>query len=177
MELEFNIVAFKITLEINIMLDFEFIKNNYIKLVDAIIKYLDKFTEEAYYYKPTEKSNAVAWIVPHIAAFEKEKVMDFIENYTFDKVMSDENIVKYHPGVDGYKLKQNEMMTKEKAIEHLEAAKKASLKFLDDLINNAETTKDVDQDFVFARYMLSYSHTLEHYGQLKYLLGTYNRTH
>lgn len=158
------------------MHDFELVKNNYSKLRNVLIKYLEKFDEEAYLYKPTEKSNAVAWIVPHIVAFEKEEVMDFIEGYKFEIIISDEDIDKYKPGVDGYAFSEKELMTKDEAIKHLQIALEISVKFLVKIINNADEIDEVDKDMAFTRYMLNISHETEHYGQLKYLLGTYIRT-
>lgn len=159
------------------MYDFDLIKNNYTKLRNALIKYLEKFDDSAYYYKPTDKSNAVAWIVPHIVAFEKEKVMDFIEGYKFKTIMSDEDVAKYRPGVDGFAFSENELMTKDEAIKHLQLTLEISIKFLDDIINNADEIDNVDRDIVFARYMLNINHETEHYGQMKYLLGTHMRIH
>jgi len=77
------------------MPDFKLLKVQYLKLRESIIKYLDQFDEESYFYQPTIKSNATAWIIPHISAFEKLMVIDKIEGYNFGIFISQEEIEKY----------------------------------------------------------------------------------
>lgn len=157
------------------MYDFELIKSNYLKLRSALIKYLDRFDEEGYFYQPTEKSNATAWIIPHIVAFEKMMVTDRITGFKFSKFISQENVDKYKPTVDGFAFTKDELLPKEDAIVLLEKSKEVLLKFLEDIIHDVEAVSKVDKDAVFSKFMLNFGHETEHYGQIKYLLGTYNR--
>jgi len=159
------------------MKDFELIKANYLKVRASIIKYLEKFDEERYFYQPTEKSNSAAWIVPHIVAFEKVMVTDQIENYEFSEFISTVDVEKYKPGVDGFNFTKKDMLTKEEAIILLTKAHEISIQFLDDIINQSDKISEIDAEQAFSRYLLNFSHEMEHFGQLKYLLGTYNRNH
>ncbi|MBN1330315.1 MAG: DinB family protein [Candidatus Heimdallarchaeota archaeon] len=159
------------------MKDFELIKSNYLKVRASIIKYLEKFDDDRYFYQPTEKSNSTAWIVPHIVAFEKVMVTDHIENYDFASFISTEDVEKYKPGVNGFAFTKKQMLTKEQAIELLTKVQDVSMQFLDDMINESEAISEVDAEIAFSKYLLNFSHEMEHFGQLKYLLGTYNRTH
>ena len=158
------------------MKDFELLKSNYLKLREAMIKYLSKFEDDSYFYQPTDKSNATAWIVPHIVAFEKVMVTDKILGYDFLEFISKEDVEKYKPTVDGFSFTKEQMMTKEEAIKLLEKTKEVSIQFLDNMINQTERIKNVDPEIAFDRYMLNFSHETEHLGQLKYLLGTWIRT-
>ena len=126
---------------------------------------------------PTEKSNAVAWIVPHIAAFEKIMVIDKIEGYVFDSFISPEAVEQYRPGVNGFSFKQDDLLSLEEAILLLQEAQKVSITFLDELITQSPTVQAVEPQIAFERYLLNFSHETEHFGQLKYLLGTWQRTH
>ena len=157
------------------MPDFKLLKMQYLKLREAIIKYLDKFDEESYFYQPTTKSNATAWIVPHISAFEKLKVIDTIEGYNFGIFISQEECEKYKPGVDALNFKKEELMGKKQAIELLRKTQEVSIKFLDDMITQTNSVKAVDPENAFNRYSLNFSHETEHYGQIKYLIGTWKR--
>lgn len=143
---------------------------------EAVIKFLDRFDESSYYYQPTLKSNTTAWIIPHISAFEKLMVVDKIVGYNFSEFISQENIDKYKPNVGGFKFKKEEMMSKEQAIELLKRTQEVSVKFLDDLIAQNDSVKEMDPETAFNRYLLNFSHETEHYGQIKYLIGTWQRT-
>lgn len=158
-------------------MDFELIKANYLQLRRAMMKYLEKFDEESYFYQPTEKSNAVAWIVPHIAAFEKIMVADKITGYDFEEFITTEDVEKYKPSVAGYAYAKDQMMSIEDAIALLKKTMEVSNAFLDEIVHDSEKVKDVDKTIVFDKYMLNFSHETEHYGQIKYLLGTFKRTH
>ena len=157
------------------MNDIEFAKAQYLKLRVAVIKFLDKFDDESYYYQPTEKSNSTAWIVPHISAFEKLMVTDKIPGFAFDDFITPEDIAKYKPGVDGFAFGRKDMMDIEEAVELLERTQEVSVSFLDDLIDDAASAKDVDMQNAIDKYLFNFSHETEHYGQLKYLLGTWER--
>lgn len=156
------------------MSDYIFIKNQYVKLRDSLITYLGKFNEESYFFQPTRVSNSPAWIAPHISAFEKIMVVDKIPGYAFEKFISQEDIDKYKPGVDAFSFAKDEMMSTEKAIELLKKTKDCSLKFLNALIDGTSGS-NVDPEIVKEKYLLNFSHETEHYGQLKYLLGTWKR--
>ena len=158
------------------MLDFELVKNTYLKLRASVIKYLEKFNEESYYYQPTNKSNATAWIVPHIVAFEKVMVVDRIQGYNFPLFIIQADVDKYKPAVDGFNFKREEMMTKVEAIELLQQAQEVSIEFIDNIINQSDDVIDVDPQIAFDRYLFNFSHETEHLGQMKYLLGTWKRT-
>ena len=159
------------------MYDFDLRKEQYQKLREAVIKFLDKFDEDRYFYQPTNKSNSTAWIVPHISAFEKIMVTDQIKGYTFDQYISAEEVEKYKPGVDGFSFKKSEMMRKEEAIKLLRKTQVVSVQFIDNLIIQDPSIKDVNQEIAFNRYLINFSHETEHFGQLKYLIGTWERTH
>ena len=156
------------------MNDFTFIKTQYVKLRDSLIAYLEKFNDDSYFFQPTKVSNTPAWIIPHISAFEKIMVVDKISGYEFEEFISQENIDKYKPGVDAFSFAKEEMMSIGKAIELLKKTKDCSLKFLDVLIKN-KAVSDVDRENAMEKYLLNISHETEHYGQLKYLLGTWKR--
>ncbi|MGC9781382.1 MAG: DinB family protein [Candidatus Heimdallarchaeota archaeon] len=158
------------------MKDFELIKANYLRLRSSVINYLGKFNDDSYYYQPTDKSNSVAWIVPHIVAFEKVMVTDKIKGYKFKRFITQEDIEKYKPAVDGYVFKKKELMNVEEAIKLLNETQNVSIKFLDDTINGSDSTNEVDLEIAFDKYLLNFSHETEHLGQLKYLLGTWKRT-
>lgn len=156
------------------MSDFIFIKNQYVKLRDSLITYLGKFNEESYFFQPTKVSNSPAWIIPHISAFEKIMVVDKIPGYEFENFISQENIDKYKPGVDAFSFTKEDMMSVGKAMELLKKTKDCSMNFLDALIDGISVS-NVDQKIAMEKYLLNFSHETEHYGQLKYLLGTWKR--
>jgi len=157
------------------MKDFELLKANYLKLRENMIKYIGKFEEESYFYQPTEKSNAVAWIVPHIAAFEKVMVVDKILGYNFSKFISKEDVEKYKPAINGFEFTKKDLLPMDQAIKLLEKTKEVSINFLDEMINQTDTISEVNLEITYDRYMLNFSHETEHLGQLKYLLGTWKR--
>jgi hypothetical protein len=68
-------------------------------------------------------------------------------------------------------------MSKDEAIKYLQAAQEVSVKFFEDIISRTDSIKNINQNIAFNRFMLNYDHETEHYGQLKYLLGTFKRTH
>ena len=157
-------------------MDFELLKDSYLKLRKSVIKYLDGFDEESYHYQPTEKSNSTAWIIPHIVAFEKLMVTDKISGYVFPEFISQDNVDIYKPTVDGFNFSKEDLLTKEEAIKLLEKTQKVSIEFLDKMINQNEEIKNVEKATAFDRFLFNFSHETEHLGQLKYLLGTFKRT-
>ena len=101
-------------------------------------------------------------------------VTDNIAGYDFPQFISQMDVDKYKPGVDGFTFTQKEMLTKTEAIELLEKAQEVSVLFLDGLIHGS--AEEIDIEVATSKYQLNFSHETEHFGQLKYLLGTYNRT-
>ena len=140
------------------MKDFELLKGNYLKLRTAFINYLEKFDSESYYYQPTKKSNSTAWIVPHIAAFEKIMVINKILGFNFKEFISEEDVEKYKPAIDGFNFSKDQMMTKEEAISLLRKTEEVSINFLDCVINQSESIVNIDPEIAFDRYMLNFSH-------------------
>ncbi|MFW9968506.1 MAG: DinB family protein [Candidatus Thorarchaeota archaeon] len=157
------------------MKDIEFVKSQYLKLRESLIKFLSNFDDESYFYQPTDKSNSTAWIVPHISAFEKIMIADKISGYTFAEFITSDDILKYKPGVDGFAFNREQMLGKEEAIALLQRTKEVSVRFLDDLIEESSFAKEVDPQNAVEKYLFNFSHETEHYGQLKYLLGTWKR--
>jgi hypothetical protein len=155
--------------------DLELVKSLYLKLRDSLIAFLGKFDDDSYFYQPTPKSNATAWIVPHISAFEKLMVTDKIPGFDFPQFITPENVAIYKPGVEAYALTRDEMMEISEAIELLKQTEKVSIGFLDDMIGGRDSIREVDRSVVIDKYLLNFSHETEHFGQLKYLLGTWNR--
>jgi hypothetical protein len=158
------------------MNDLELVKSLYVKLREGLIAYLRKFDDGSYFYQPTPISNSAAWIVPHISAFEKIMVTDKIPGFDFPQFITPEDVAKYKPGVDAFTFTKDEMMGISEAIDLLKKTQEVSIAFLDDLIAGKDSTKDVDKSVAVDKYLFNFSHETEHYGQLKYLLGTWKRT-
>jgi hypothetical protein len=157
------------------MTDLLFVRKQYLALRESFISFLGKFNDDSYFYQPTTKSNSAAWIVPHISAFEKIMVTDKIGGYEFPEFITLENVNKYKPGVDGFAFSKDDMLGIAEAIELLERTREVSIGFLDDMISEAASVKDVDPKTAIDKYLFNFSHETEHYGQLKYLLGTWKR--
>jgi hypothetical protein len=155
--------------------DMELVESLYTKLRESLIAYLGKFNEDSYFYQPTPKSNAAAWIVPHISAFEKVMVTDKISGFDFPEFIGPDDVAKYRPGVEAYTLNKGEMMGISEAIELLKRTQEVSLGFLDDMIAGRDSMRNVDRTVAFEKYLFNFSHETEHLGQLKYLLGTWKR--
>jgi hypothetical protein len=157
------------------MNDLELVKSLYSNLRESLIAFLGKFDDGGYFYQPTPKSNAAAWIVPHISAFEKLMVTDKISGFDFNQFITPEDVAIYKPGVDAYTFTRDEMMGISEAIELLRLTQKVSMGFLDDMIVGRDSIREVESAVVVDKYLLNFSHETEHYGQLKYLLGTWKR--
>ncbi|MFW9849800.1 MAG: DinB family protein [Candidatus Thorarchaeota archaeon] len=155
------------------MNQFEFIKGQYLKLRASTIRLLENFHGDSYYYQPTKVSNSTAWIVPHISAFEKIMVADKIDGYKFPRFISEDDVAKYKPMVDGYAFDRDEMMGVAKAVDLLEKTRDISVAFLEIMID--DPPKNIDAKNAAEKYLLNISHETEHLGQLKYLLGTWKR--
>ena len=155
------------------MSDLRFIIQQYSKLRDSLVNYLGKFNDESYFYQPTKVSNSPAWIVPHISAFEKVMVVDKIPGLALSEFISPNDVAIYRPGVEAYSFTSDQLMGLDDAIKLLEKTKEVSCAFLEELASGQ--SREVDMDVASERYLLNYSHETEHYGQLKYLLGTWKR--
>ncbi|MGY5874997.1 MAG: DinB family protein [Candidatus Thorarchaeota archaeon] len=159
------------------MSDFELIKTEYQKLRTGLIKWLDKFNDDSYFYQPTEMSNSAAWIVPHISAFERVMVVDKIEGYEFTEFITDRDIAIYRPGVKAYAFEEDELMSMDDAIALLRKTEEVSIQFIDSMIAKDDSVKHVDESVGFRKFLFNILHETEHYGQLKYLSGTWTRLH
>jgi hypothetical protein len=158
------------------MNELEFILARYLKLREAIANWLRKhFDEAAWHFQPTPQSNAAAWIVPHLFVFEQIKVYDQIPGYTFPRLAADELVARYRPGAPGYSLRLEESMGLEEAIDYLAQARTITETFLGALLAGDPAVAGLDRRLVFDRYFLNFTHDTEHYGQLKYLTGTWQR--
>jgi len=101
--------------------------------------------------------------------------MDKIQEYNFGEFISQADVDKYRPGVDGFLFNKEDIMNKEEAIELLDKTQKISVEFLDNMISKADSIKNVDEEIAKKQYLLNFSHETEHLGQLKYLIGTWKR--
>ncbi|MFW9801492.1 MAG: hypothetical protein ACFFFC_02515 [Candidatus Thorarchaeota archaeon] len=158
------------------MNDLELVKSMYTRLRESLIAYLGKFDDGSYFYQPTSKSNAAAWILPHISAFEKLMVTDKIPGFKFPQFITPEKVAIYKPGVEAYEFTKDELLGISEAIELLKQTQEVSMGFLDDMIAGRDSVREVDRALAVAKYLLNFSHETEHFGQLKYLLGTWKRT-
>jgi hypothetical protein len=155
-----------------------FIHDNYLKLRDAIASWIrDNFGGAAWYYQPTPLSNPAAWIVPHLIAFEQQYVYDQIPGYSFPRGASPEVVERYKPGVAGFSLGKGNLMSAEEALAGLTRLREISNRFFSDLRSEGAGARGVDRDKVFELYQHNSSHDTEHFGQLKYLSGTWSRLH
>ena len=158
------------------MNELEFMLHRYLKLREAIANWLKKnFDEGAWYYQPAPTANAAAWIVPHLIVFEQIKVYDQIPGYAFHRVATDEQVERYKPGAAGYAMGRGELMTMEEALVGLAAARKITEAFFHALLTDSPLTAGIDRRVAFDRYFLNFTHDTEHYGQIKYLTGMWQR--
>ena len=154
------------------------IQDTYVKLRDAIASWIrDHLGGEAWYYQPTPLSNPAAWIVPHLIAFEQKYVYDEIPGYAFSRGASLEVVERYKPGVDGFAMGKRNLMTAEDALAGLARLREISDRFLSEIRSNSPGTQGVDRQKVLEVYQHNSSHDTEHFGQLKYLSGTWGRLH
>ena len=158
------------------MNELEFILARYLTLRDAIINWLgEHFDDAAWYYQPTPQANAAAWIVPHLVVFEQIKVYDQIPGATLPRIATDAEVARYKPGAAGYAMPRAELMGLEDAVTALLRARAATEAFLGKLMANNPAFSGVDRRLVFDRLFLNFTHDTEHYGQLKYLTGLWQR--
>ncbi len=154
------------------------VRDTYLKLRDAIASWIrDQLRSEAWYYQPTPLSNSAAWIVPHLIAFEQQFVYDKIPGYRFPRGATAEVVERYKPGVAGYSMGKADLMTAEEALAGLARLRETSDRFLSDMQSGSARTKGVDPRLVSDVYQHNASHDTEHFGQLKYLSGTWSRLH
>lgn len=156
----------------------EFIHGRYVKLREAIRNWLGKHSdEESWYFQPVPQANSAAWIVPHLLAFEQIKVYRQIPGGRFPELLSPEQEARFRPGAAGYAMERGELMTLADALDGLARAQEASTRFLAALRAGDPELQEVDRQLVFDRYFLNFTHDTEHYGQLKYLTGVWQRRH
>jgi|WetSurMetagenome_2_1015567.scaffolds.fasta_scaffold589448_2 hypothetical protein len=154
------------------------VQEAYGKLRDAIASWIrDRLRGEAWYYQPTPLSNPAAWIVPHLIAFEQAFVYDAIPDYPFPRGASPEVVERYKPGVDGFALGKARLMTVEEAMAGIARLRGISDGLFADIRSGSTRAGGVDRRKVIAVYQHNASHDTEHFGQLKYLSGTWDRLH
>lgn len=131
----------------------------------------------AWYYQPTPLSNPAAWIVGHLLAFEQQFVYDQIHGYAFPRGASTEVVERYKPGVDGFSMGERNLMPAEEALEGLARLRGISDRFFSEILSGGTAARAVDRLKVVELYQHNASHDTEHFGQLKYLSGTWSRLH
>jgi hypothetical protein len=158
------------------MNDLEFMLNRYLKLREAIANWLKKnFDEDAWYFQPAPAANSAAWIVPHLIVFEQIKVYDQIPGYAFHRVATEEQVARYKPGAAGYAMGRGELMPMHDVLVGLAATRKITETFFHALLTDSPLVAEVDRRVAFDRYFLNFTHDTEHYGQIKYLTGLWQR--
>ena len=154
------------------------IHDNHLKLRDAIASWIrDHLGGAAWYYQPTPLSNPAAWIVPHLLAFEQQYVYDQIPGYSFPRGVSLEVVERYKPGVAGFSMGEGNLMSAEEALAGLTRLREISDRFFSEILSGSAGAGEVDRGQVFELYQHNSSHDTEHFGQLKYLSGTWGRLH
>ena len=150
------------------------IHEGYLRLRDAVASWIkDNLGGAAWYYQPTPKSNSAAWIVGHLIAFEQQYVYDQIPGYAFPRGASAAVVERYKPGVAGYAMGEGELMSAEEALAGLARLREISDRFLSEV--SSGTAAAVDRGLVTECYRHNAVHDTEHFGQLKYLSGTWSR--
>ncbi len=158
------------------MEEMEVIRKSYLDLRDAIASWVrDQLDGKAWYYQPTPLSNPAAWIVGHLIAFEQEYVYDQIPGYSFPRGATAEVVERYRPGVAGYAMGEKSLMSAREALAGLARLRGITDRFLRELLSGAAAAKAVDQGQVRDAYQHNFTHDTEHFGQLKYLTGTWGR--
>jgi hypothetical protein len=154
------------------------IRNDYLELRDAIATWVrDHLQGDSWYYQPTPLSNTPAWIVGHLIAFEQQFVYDTIPGYAFPRGASLEVVERYKPGVAGFSLGKEALMPAGEALEGIARLREISDRFLSAVGSSAPAVSAVDRRNVIEAYAHHTRHDTEHFGQLKYLSGTWERLH
>lgn len=154
-----------------------FVHSSYLKLRDAIVAWVRKsLAGDAWYFRPSPLANSAAWILPHLVAFEQTKVHDRIAGHGLPRLALPEMVERYKPGVAGYSMPEGELMGLEEALAAVARAREMTDRFFAQLQAGDPAVAGVDRALVFERYLLNFTHDTEHYGQLKYLSGTWERT-
>jgi hypothetical protein len=152
------------------------VHDNHLKLRDSIASWIrDHLGDAAWYYQPTPLSNPAAWIVPHLLAFEQQYVYDQIPGYSFPRGVSPEVVEHYKPGVAGFAMGKGDLMPAEEALAGIARLREISDRFLSEILSAAPGAGSVDHRLVFELYQHNFTHDTEHFGQLKYLSGTWSR--
>jgi hypothetical protein len=115
--------------------------------------------------------------VPHLIAFEQQYVYDQIRGYSFACGASLEVVERYKPGVAGFSIGEGNLMSAEESLTGLARLREISDRFFSEIRSGSADTRRVDRGQVFELYKLNSSHNAEHFGQLKYLSGTWSRLH
>lgn len=158
--------------------EIQVVRDVYLKLRDEIAAWLrDHLQGEAWYYQPTPLSNTPAWIVGHLIAFEQQFVYDAIPGYVFPLGASADVVESYKPGVAGFSLKKGTLMPVTEALASLARLREISDRFLSAVGSSAPSVSAVDRRKVIGAYQHHAYHDTEHFGQIKYLSGTWERLH
>jgi hypothetical protein len=156
--------------------EIEVIHESYLKLRDAIAAWIrEHLGGAAWYYQPTPLSNPAAWIVPHLIAFEQQFVYDKVSGYSFPRGASPEVVERYKPGVAGFSMGEANLMSAEEALAGLAREREISDRFLSEVRSGRGGARGIDRRLVSEVYQHNASHDTEHFGQLKYLSGTWSR--
>jgi DinB superfamily len=154
------------------------IRDGYLNLRDAIATWVhDHLRGDAWYFQPTPLSNAPAWIVGHLIAFEQQFVYDAIPGYAFPRGASPEVVERYKPGVAGFAVGAKSLIPVEEALASIARLRETSDHFLSAVRSSAPEVSGVDRRKVIEAYGHHTYHDTEHFGQLKYLSGTWERLH
>jgi DinB superfamily len=154
------------------------IRDNHLKLRDDIAAWVhDHLSGAAWFFQPTPLSNPAAWIVPHLIAFEQQFVYDQISGYPFPRGVSPHVVERYKPGVDGFSMGEANLMSAEEALAGLARLREITDRFLSEIQSGGAGQGAVDRQQVLELYQHNFSHDTEHFGQLKYLSGTWSRLH
>jgi len=154
------------------------LRESYLELRDSIASWVrDSLGSEVWYYQPTALSNPPAWIVAHLIAFEQEYVYDQIPGYSFPRGATPDVVQRYRPGVAGYAMGEASLMSTEEALAGLAHLRGITDRFLSEVLSGAADARAVDRAVISDAYRHNLSHDTEHFGQLKYLTGTWSRLH
>jgi hypothetical protein len=152
------------------------IRERHLRLRDSVAAWIrTHFDDASWYYQPTPVSNPAAWIVPHLLAFEQQFVFDKIPGRPVPPGVSAEVVERYKPGVAGFETGKGNLMSLEEALSALARMREISNHFLSQLILASPAQPAVDPQQVVELYQHNFTHDTEHFGQLKYLSGTWGR--
>ena len=152
------------------------VRDRYLRLRDSIASWTRAHLDgAAWYYQPTPVSNPAAWIVPHLLAFEQQFVFDKIPGRSIPSGVSADVVERYKPGAAGFAMGEGNLMSLEEALAGIARMREISNRFLSGLLSAGAAEPGVDRQAVIELYQHNFDHDTEHYGQLKYLSGTWAR--